>query len=398
MSLGLDICIVGAGLGGLTAATAFRQQGHRVLVVETSGQNHEIGASIAIGTNAQRVLEHLGWCKENCHCVDSNGIANVDADTVPTGSFRSIPGGYYCHRVDLHEELKRLATGEGSGEPARLMLGCQVVACDPLEGKVTLKDGRIITADVILGADGIHSTVRTSILGYVETAPATGISAFRFLFDASKLAGQHELAWFTDPLGGRVVYTKTHPHRRFFACLCRNGSLVNVVAQFPDKRDQDKCSWSMPATRAEILEEFSAFHPHILRFLELAEDPILLWQLRALPLLPTWINGRAALLGDAAHATFPTLGQGAAMAIEDAGTLGVLFPRDTSHADVPARLAAYQELRKTRGEYINRESLEQFMLPEKRNLLARSPEMRKAILEHDAIAIAQENFVLHFGE
>lgn len=100
-------------------------------------------------------------------------------------------------------------------------------------------------------------------------------------------------------------------------------------------------------------------------------DTVLKWQLRVLPLLPTWIRGRAALLGDAAHATLPTLGQGAAMAVEEAAALGSLLPLGTRREDVPKRLEAYQTLRKTRGEYVNREAFEEGTVPAKKGLYLR---------------------------
>ncbi|KAJ7485861.1 FAD/NAD(P)-binding domain-containing protein [Mycena latifolia] len=382
MASPLDICIVGAGLGGLAAAAALRQHGHRIRIFESSRLNREIGAAVGIQANAIRVLEHLGYRKENFKGVEQQG------------------GGLFCHRVDVHEELKRLATGpDGVGEPAKLTLGAQVVGCDPLAGTITLKDGQVVHADLIIGADGIHSTIRTHILGHPESAPATGISAFRFFFKMSKLEGHDEFNWFTKGVsGGRIVTCQEDPNRRVFLCLCRDGAIVNVAAQFPDTRNQDlfRAAWSAPATVEDVVSKFQAFHPQYRDFLALAEEPILLWQLRALPLLPTWINGRSALLGDAAHATFPTLGQGAAMAIEDAGALGCLFPPGTKREEVEGRLEAYQHLRKSRGEFINRESLEQIIVPEKRERYANSPEMRKAVLDYDAIEEAERYYRAHF--
>ncbi|KAJ7136731.1 FAD/NAD(P)-binding domain-containing protein [Mycena epipterygia] len=397
----LDISIVGAGLGGLAAAAALRPHGHRIKIFETSTMNKEIGAAIGVQANAVRVLEYLGYRKENFKGVDQEGIIHFESDGQPSArSFRTPQGGYFCHRVDVHEELKRLATGpEGVGEPAKLILGAHVIGCDPVEGTITLEDSQIVHADLVLGADGIHSTIRTHVLGYVETAPATGISAFRFFFPASKLEGNSEFDWFTHGVsGGRIVTCQDDPDRRMFLCLCRNGTTVNVAIQFPEKKIRiPLVTWSSPATVEDVLSEFKDFHPKYLNFLGLAEEPILRWQLRALPLLPTWIKGRTALLGDAAHATFPTLGQGTAMALEDAGALGCLFSAGTKREEVGARLEAYQQLRKSRGEFINRESLEQIIIPEKRELFAKSPEMRKAVLDYDAIKEAKEYYSARFG-
>ena len=171
--------------------------------------------------------------------------------------------------------------------------------------------------------------------------------------------------------------------------------------------------WTPTVTKEEILTKYHEFHPKFLRILDLPTvTPILRWQLRAMPLLPTWIRGRAALLGDAAHATLPLLGQGAAMAIEEAGTLGCLLPLGTTPDEVPARLEAYQALRKERGELVNTESVAQAS-PEMRGRYIRcvwlfplapswvlktlARELQTKLMQYDVFKAAQEYHDVHIG-
>ncbi|KAJ7857030.1 FAD/NAD(P)-binding domain-containing protein [Mycena leptocephala] len=373
----LRIFIVGAGLGGLAAAVSLRKQGHRVEIFESSLMNREIGAAITVQANAMRVLEYFGYEQDNLRGVDYFGVWIFHM--LPVFNVSSVGGrlwdlaGWLCHRTDLHDELKRLAIGtNGAGPPASLHLGQEVASCDPVTGMLSFKNGEVRQADLIIGADGIHSVIRTSVLGHAQEALSSGISTFRCMFDATKLEGLGDMEWFSEGISGaRLVVSPEARFQMLFLFPCRSGTLINVVAHHVDNRDQDKHEWSAMATVEEVLDEFKNFHPRYLKFLELADQPILRWQLRALPLLPTWINGRTALLGDAAHATLPTLGQGAGMAIEDAAAIGCLIPLGTRREDIPARLEAYQHLRKSRGEFVNRESLEQATQPSKRGLYAR---------------------------
>jgi salicylate hydroxylase len=134
--------------------------------------------------------------------------------------------------------------------------------------------------------------------------------------------------------------------------------------------------WSPIATLEKVREKFADFHPKFLRVFDLPlHTPISKWQLRAVPVLPTWIRGCAALLGDAAHATLPFLGQGAAMAIEEAAVLGCLLPAGTTKEDVPARLEAYQTLRKKRGEFVSTAAVSEAVEPEKRGQYFRCESM-----------------------
>ncbi|KAF7344057.1 FAD/NAD(P)-binding domain-containing protein [Mycena venus] len=402
----LRIFVVGAGLGGLAAAVSLRRQGHRVEIFESSLMKREIGAAITVQANAMRVLEHLGYEEKNLKGVDffgtvrfsgSGGEGQTHLFLIPRDSMGR--AGWLCHRTDLHDELKRLAIGNnGAGPAVRLNLGQEVVSCDPVAGTLTLKDGEVHQADLIVGADGIHSIIRTSVLGYAQKALPSGISTFRCLFDAAKLEDLADMEWFTAGISGAKVVTS--PEKRFrmlFLFPCRSGTLINVVAHHVDDRDPDKHDWNAKASVEEVLEEFKSFHPRYLKFLELAEPPILRWQLRALPILPTWINGRTALLGDAAHATLPTLGQGAGMALEDAAAIGCLIPLGTRREEIPARLEAYQHLRKSRGEFVNRESLEQATEPSKRGLYARSKDMQEFLIGYDSVQTTQKYFDEHFS-
>ncbi|KAJ6507720.1 FAD/NAD(P)-binding domain-containing protein [Mycena vitilis] len=402
----LSVVIVGAGIGGLSAATALRRSGHHVRIYEASQTNVGIGAGIGAQANALRILKRWGVSRENLRPVDFDGVSVINFDS-KTGMGTEFPWlvsrkdethDLSCQRIHLHAELKRLALGEGEGPPAQLILDSKVVGCDPNSGTITLGKGEVIHADVVIGADGIHSVVRTNILGHVVNAAASGWSVFRCIFDASRLQEFHDLGWLTEGLsGGRSVVSKEAAFRIFFIYRCRSGTLVNFSGIFADSK-QDTSDWTPTATREDILEEFKDFHPKFLRILDLEPtNPFLKWQLKVVPILPTWIRGRTALLGDAAHGTLPMLGQGAAMAIEEAATLGCLFPLGTTREDVPARLEAYQLLRKTRGEFVNTESVAQAAVPEQRGAYSRSREMQTAIVEHDATKVAQEYYDTHFG-
>ncbi|KAJ6493811.1 FAD/NAD(P)-binding domain-containing protein [Mycena vulgaris] len=382
----LNVSVVGAGIGGLTAAIALRRNGHMVHVFETTGVKTEIGAALGLQPNAMRVLDHLGVSRANLKGIQHAGHVIFDSKGGEESTYHWLGS--------TANEKSRLAIGEGEGPPVKLHLGSEVVACNTEEGTIVLNGGEIVPADIVLGADGINSVIRTEILGSIEKAPASGWSCFRTVFE-SQATEIPELEWLTTGVSGtRSVVMKDGPMRMIFSYPCRNGTLINFVGFFTDS-PEDKA-----ASREEIMEKFQDFHPKFLRVLDLpSHSAIQKWKLRVLPLLPTWIRGRAALLGDAAHATVPFLGQGAGMAIEDAGALGCFFPPGTRREDIPSRLEAYQDIRKPRGEFVKTESVEQVSLfaTGSENMWFRSQEIQTHLRNYDAIKVAQECYEERFG-
>ncbi|KAJ7834364.1 FAD/NAD(P)-binding domain-containing protein [Mycena olivaceomarginata] len=397
----LNISIVGAGIGGLTAAVALRRNGHNVQIFEAAEIKTEIGAAVAAQTNSLRVLDRLGVSRGNLKGVPWQGSVVFPSNGSEEGTTTSwlILGmkenGLLCHRSDLYEELKRLATGEGEGPPAILRLGTTVVSSDSEEGTVTLAGGEIIRADCILGADGMHSVIRSHILGSTVKARNSGWSCFRVIFKVSNLMNMPELEWLhAGVTGSRIVIDREGPFRMFLIYPFRNGTLINVVAFYPDS-PEDEAGWTPIATREEFIAKFPKFHPKFMHFLDLPiHGSIHRWRLRVLPHLPTWVRGRAALLGDAAHGTLPLLGQGAGMAIEDGGSLGFLLPAGTRREDIPARLEAYQRLRTERGEFVNTESVAQLS---KGFNLVKAKEIQSYLFEYDAMGAAEKCYRDHFG-
>ena len=339
------ILIAGGGIGGMTAAAALAQAGFPVHLLEAAPAFGEIGAGVTLSPNAMRGLDFLG-------CMEAVAAAGVEPQrqriqhwqdgrtlfAMERGDSRAKHGApyVYIHRADLHEILLAVARDAG----VRLQADAPVVAS---EGTTAiLADGSRIDADVLIGADGLKSAIRQRF----ETAPAhfTGHVAWRAVVPMTR-----ELA----PLGN---WPGVHvgPGRMITRYPVRQSRLLNLVFFARSDAWADE-GWTIPAAPGELATTYAGWCDEVQAMIAAAQTvPHFRWAINARTALPHWVvDGRVALLGDAAHAMTPFLGQGAACAIEDA----VVLARALALAETPeAGLQRYEAARHARASFIQAES------------------------------------------
>lgn len=238
----LRILIVGAGIGGLTAALALRQQGHDVQVFESSKLAQETGAAIHLASNANGLLRRMGLdaaviggveCVGIVEYIPQTGSLKYEMDTSKVSKMWQHPW-HLVHRAHLHTALKEMATGlKGKGQPAKLHVASRVQSVDAERGTLTLEDGTSIAGDLLIGADGVHSRARTSIPGGDKEPFDSGMSAFRFLIPTETLSSDPRTA----EVGSRPGWlTMWHAEdRRLIMYPCVNNTMMNFVAIHPSK-------------------------------------------------------------------------------------------------------------------------------------------------------------------
>ncbi|TKA81732.1 hypothetical protein B0A55_01117 [Friedmanniomyces simplex] len=366
------ILIVGGGIAGLTAAIALRAPGRQITILEQSRLLTEIGATISLQPNASRILERewgMGGELKNAVGIVDHGFRIYNSDgqlvnTVPLLSKTEYGGDRVMyHRQDLHNALRLAATAaDRVGPPATVRTASRVVSCDCDAGFVVLESGEQVHADLIVGADGIHSVLRDHVVHEKINTVPTGLSAYRFMVPTSTL--EHDAAEFCRRIKPREPFTSmvvAHSCRLIMG-PARGCDVYSVVGLVPDERmneDPEKNqSWVSPGDLDQMLETYKDFPEWVKACFRLAKD-VGLWQLRDIDPLTTWTRGRVILIGDAAHAMLPTQGQGASQTVEDAEALGAFFDdvQDTpSGALIQQKLQSVFECRYTRASLIHRYS------------------------------------------
>ncbi len=331
------IAVIGGGIGGLTAAIALRQRGMEVLVFEQAGSLGDIGAGIQLGPNAVKVFRALGMegdiaaigYESEYQVIRSWRSGRIISKQRRKDALRSRFGAphYTLHRADLLQLLGRVLPQNSMTMNAR----CTGIHVTDRAAVAQFADGREVEADIVVGADGIHSVVRTSLFG-PEAPRFTGCVCWRGLVPIEAVPDGIITADGTAWWG---------PHGHIVHYLVRGGELVNFVAHY-DSNAWTEESWTRECDRSELLSTYARWNEALLRFIE-CSDRYFKWALYDRDPLDRWSKGRATLLGDSAHAMLPYLAQGACMAVEDGYILAKAIAQ--SPEDVVAALAHYESAR-----------------------------------------------------
>jgi salicylate hydroxylase len=341
------IGIVGAGIGGLVAGIALQRAGHDVVVFEQAKQFARVGADINLTPNAVRALDGLGvgeaarvTAARPSHRISRSYDSGEETSRLEMADSAEAKYGapqLTIHRADLLAALADMFPAE------RVALGKRAQSITPdAEGvELRFEDGSSARVGLLIGADGIHSAVRSAMFG-AESPRFTGIVAYRAVVPAERVAGVPNLGAFTKWWG-------PNPQSQIVTFPLNRGRDIFIFATTPQDSWQLE-SWTAPGSVDELREQYVAYHPEARALLD-ACDTVLKTALYERDPMPAWARGRMALLGDAAHPMLPFMAQGAGMAIEDAVVLARHL-EGVAMSDAAAALKRYEQARIERASQV----------------------------------------------
>ncbi len=339
----MQVIIVGGGIGGLATAIALRNVGVESLVLEQARAFTAIGAGLGLQANAMKALTHIGadayWRETASHILYSQQRGLEDGELISSSSLdllRSTYGEYYhCgHRADLLESLLR------SLPPDSVRARSRVVAVEETDRDVAveLDSGEVIRGDLLVGADGLNSTVRGLLFGE-QQARFTGTVVWRGLMPRARVPQKysgHILSWL-GPRRHVLVYPLRHE---------AHPESVFSLSAFVPAEEVHRESWTASGDIDDLRQSLEGACSAIGEMLDVLEN-VLITGIYFRDPVERWGTERAVLLGDAAHPAPPSAGQGAGMALEDAVMLAVCLQRH-GPANASAALAEYVHRRRRR--------------------------------------------------
>lgn len=344
----LDVAILGAGMGGLTAAATLRRAGFDVNVYEQAPSFTRIGSGIQMSPNAMKVLRAIGleeatreiaFRPEHQLSRDwDTGHVNLDYPFGDTVEQRYGAPYLLMHRGDLHALLASAVPDE------KIHRSKELVDLTLLDDGVELhfKDGSQVRADALIASDGVHSIVREKLLG-PERPVYSGRVAYRTTFPASLLGEQIDdcTKWWGKDRHIVIYYTT------------RSKDEVYFVTSAPEPAWTQE-SWSLKASVEELRAAFVGFHPIVTQVLE-ACPSVNKWAIFERDPLPSWTKGNVVLIGDACHPMTPYMAQGAATAMEDAAVVTRCL-EGCAPTDVAAAFRKFEAVRKPRTSEVQKVS------------------------------------------
>ncbi len=336
----MKIAVVGGGIGGLTAALALLKRGFEVDVYEQAHELREVGAGIQISANGNRVLAALGVLEplKELSCEASGKeirlwstgqtwkLFDLGQESIARYGFPYLT----VYRPDL---IGVLADAVRREKAEAIHLGCRLSNVNPETLLLQFENGKTAKADIVVGADGVHSRVRQALFGEGE-ARFTGIVAWRGTVPMERLPAHMRRRVGTNWIGpgGHVVHYPVH-----------RGEYMNFVGVV-ERADWRIESWTALGSAEDCAADYAGWHDDIHRMIRGAPQ-LYKWALVGRAPMERWTQGRVTLLGDACHPMLPMLAQGAVMAMED----GLVLARALAEVkDSAAALERYEAARKER--------------------------------------------------
>lgn len=339
----LRIGIAGAGVGGLTCAIALRRAGHEVTLFEQTARFARVGADINLTPNAVHALARLGLADaldelaaSPTHRISRTWDTGEETSRIEMREAAKTRYGakqLTIHRADLLQQLEE-ALPPSCFHMAHRATG---VSQDADGATIHFADETSEAFDVLIGADGIHSVVRTALFG-PEHPEFTGLVSYRATFPRERADNLPDLDAFTKWWG-------PEPSRQIVVFPLSGGQEIFVFATTPQE-DWREESWTSPGDVEELRAAYADFHPNARALLDACSE-VTKSALYVREPMPQWSVGRATLLGDAAHPMTPFMAQGACQAIEDAIVLARCLEEATT-TTVPDALKRYETARKER--------------------------------------------------